>query len=81
MATPVIAEGKQVRLYEAVLEPGLSSGAVGEIVSIDSAGMRLGLEGATLLVKRARVEPSPKKMAPLELAQAGALRVGLIADR
>jgi methionyl-tRNA formyltransferase len=72
--------GKQVRLYEAMLEPGLSSGAVGEIVSIDNSGMRLALEGATLLVKRARVEPGTKKVAPAELAQSGELRAGLLAD-
>jgi len=73
-------EGKRVRLYDAVLEPGLSSGALGEIVSIGADGMRIGLEGATLLVKRARVEPSPKKVAPAELAQAGELRAGMLAD-
>jgi methionyl-tRNA formyltransferase len=73
-------EGKQVRLFDAALEPGLSSGAVGEIVSIDSAGMRIGLEGATLLVKRARVEPSVKKVAPSDLAQSGDLRPGMLAD-
>jgi methionyl-tRNA formyltransferase len=73
-------EGKQVRLYDAVLEPGLSSGAVGEIVSIDNGGMRIALEGATLLVKRARVEPSPKKVGPIELMQSGELRPGMLAD-
>lgn len=73
-------EGKQVRLYDAVLDPGLSSGAMGEIVSIGGDGMRIGLEGATLMVKRARVEPSPKKVPPAELAAAGALRAGMLAD-
>jgi methionyl-tRNA formyltransferase len=72
-------EGKRVRLYESTLEPGLSSGAVGEIVSIGAEGMRIGLEGASLLVKRARVEPSPKKVAPAELVQAGELRAGMVA--
>ncbi|HKD68857.1 MAG TPA: methionyl-tRNA formyltransferase [Candidatus Binataceae bacterium] len=75
-----IYEGKRVRLYEAVLEPGLSSGALGEIVSIGADGMRIGLEGATLLVKRARVEPSVKKMAPSELVQTGELRAGMLVD-
>ncbi len=75
-----VYEGKRVRLYDAVLEPGLSSGAVGEIVSIGGDGMRIGLEGATLLVRRVRVEPSAKKMAPADLAQAGELRVGMLAD-
>jgi methionyl-tRNA formyltransferase len=75
-----VYEGKQVRLYEATLEVGLSSGAVGEIVAIDSAGMRIALEGATLLVKRTRIDPSPKKVAPAELAQSGGVRVGMLAD-
>ncbi len=73
-------EGKQVRLYDAALEPGLSSGAVGEIVAIDSSGMRIALEGATMLVRRVRVEPGAKKMAPAELIQSGELRAGLLAD-
>jgi methionyl-tRNA formyltransferase len=73
-------EGKRVRLYDAVLEPGLSSGAVGEIISISADGMRIGLEGATLLVRRARVEPSPKKLAPADLVQGGELRAGMLAD-
>jgi methionyl-tRNA formyltransferase len=75
-----VYEGKRVRLYEATLEPGLSSGAVGEIVSIGADGMRIGLQGATLLVKRTRIDPSPKKVPPAELAQSGQLRTGMFAD-
>ena len=74
-------EGKRVRFYDATLEMGLSSGPLGEIVSIGTDGMRIGLEGATLLVKRARIDPSPKKVAPVALANDGDLRVGLIPDR
>jgi methionyl-tRNA formyltransferase len=73
-------DGKQVRLYEPALEPGLSSGPVGEIVAIGPDGMRIGLEGATLLVKRVRIDPSPKKVAPTELAEAGTLRPGMLPD-
>jgi methionyl-tRNA formyltransferase len=73
--------GKRVRFYDATLEMGLASGPVGEIVSIGTEGMRIGLEGATLLVKRARIDPSPKKVAPVALANEGDLRVGLIPDR
>ncbi|MGO9057473.1 MAG: methionyl-tRNA formyltransferase [Candidatus Binataceae bacterium] len=72
--------GQRVRFYEATLEVGLSSGAVGEIVAIGSDGMRIALEGATMLVKRTRVDPSPKKVAPAELVQSGQLRVGMLAD-
>ncbi len=71
-------DGKRVRLYDATLELGLSAGPVGEIVAIGPEGMRIGLEGATLLVKRTRIDPSPKKVAPAELAQSGELRVGLV---
>ena len=74
-------DGKRVRFYDATLELGLSAGPVGEIVSIGPEGMRIGLEGATLLVKRTRIDPSPKKVAPADLAQSGELRVGLIPDR
>jgi len=73
-------DGKRVRFYEATLEAGLSSGALGEIVAIGSEGMRIALEGATMLVKRTRIDPSPKKVAPVELAQSGGLRVGMLAD-
>jgi methionyl-tRNA formyltransferase len=72
--------GKRVRLYDAALEMGLSAGPLGEIVAIGPDGMRIGLEGATLLVKRTRIDPSPKKVAPAELAQSGELRVGMIPD-
>ncbi|HZY60567.1 MAG TPA: methionyl-tRNA formyltransferase [Candidatus Binataceae bacterium] len=73
--------GKRVRLYEAALELGLSAGPVGEIVALGPDGMRIGLEGATLLVKRTRIDPSPKKVAPAELATSGELRIGMIPDR
>jgi methionyl-tRNA formyltransferase len=73
-------DGKRVRFYEATLEAGLSSGALGEIVAIGSEGMRIALEGATMLVKRTRIDPNPKKVAPAELAQSGGLRVGMLAD-
>ncbi len=75
-----VYDGKRVRFYEATLDVGLSSGAVGEIVAIGSDGMRIALEGATLLVKKTRIDPSPKKVAPAELAQSGGLRVGMLAD-
>lgn len=73
-------DGKRVRFYEATLEAGLSSGALGEIVAIGPEGMRIALEGATMLVKRTRIDPNPKKVAPAELAQSGGLRVGMLAD-
>ena len=75
-----VYEGKQVRLYEATLEVGLSSGAVGEIVAIDSAGMRIALEGATLWSNgRASIQVQKRSLSA-ELAQSGGLRVGMFAD-
>jgi len=68
--------GKRLRLYDAKLEPAQPGSAPhGTIISIDSAGMSLALEGATMLVRRVRLEPSPKKIAPAELAASGDLTV------
>jgi len=59
--------GKTLRLYEAALEAAAPDAPVGAIVSIDGSAMRIALSGATLVVKRVRLEPSPKKVAPSEL--------------
>jgi len=72
--------GKRVRLYEAMLEAGPAGGKPGEIVSIGPDGMRIAVGGSTLLIKRTRIDPSPKKVSPAELAQAGELRNGLLPD-
>lgn len=65
--------GQQLRLYDALLEAEPPAARPGTILSNDAAGLRLALAGGTLLVRRVRLEPSPKKMPPAELA---ALRVG-----
>jgi methionyl-tRNA formyltransferase len=72
--------GKRVRLFEATLEAAQAGGKPGEIIAIGTDGMRIALAGASLMIKRARVEPNGKKMPPDELAQAGELRVGMLAD-
>jgi methionyl-tRNA formyltransferase len=72
--------GKRLRLYEAALEAAPSAGKPGEIVAIGADGMRIATTGATLLIKRARLDPSAKKVAPAELAQSGELRVGQLPD-
>ncbi len=59
--------GKTLRLYEAALEAAAPDAPVGAIVSIDGSAMRIALSGATLAVKRVRLEPSTKKVAPSEL--------------
>jgi methionyl-tRNA formyltransferase len=67
--------GKRLRLYDGAIEPADRGPAPGTIVSIDANGMRIALTGARLLVRRIRIEPSPKKVAPAELAGAGELAV------
>lgn len=70
-------DGKRIRLYDAALEPpAAASAAPGTILDIGASAMKIALDGATLAVKRARIDPNPKKIAPAELAAAGALRSG-----
>jgi methionyl-tRNA formyltransferase len=59
---------KRVRLYEASFSANRPDAAPGTIIAIDSDGMKLALNGGTLAVKRARIDPNPKKVAPAELA-------------
>ena len=66
---------KRVRLYEASFDNRVDS-APGTIVAIDSNGMKLALSGGTITVKRARIDPNPKKVAPAELAASGDLSIG-----
>lgn len=67
--------GERLRLYEPVLENRKSESAPGTIVSIDTAGMRIALKDATMIIRRVRFDSSPKKVAPQELAASGVLRV------
>ena len=67
---------KRVRLYEASFSGDSASGDKGKIVAIDSAGMKIALAGGTITVKRARIDPNPKKSAPEELVASGELSVG-----
>jgi methionyl-tRNA formyltransferase len=71
-AHAMAAEG-QLRLYDALIEEQKSDAAPGTIVSIDATGMRIALKGATVVVRRVRFDPSPKKVAPAELAASGEL--------
>jgi methionyl-tRNA formyltransferase len=68
--------GRRLRLYEAAFDAQSPDAAPGTILSIDGAGMRLALSGATMVIRRARLDPNPKKVAPQELAIAGELRAG-----
>jgi methionyl-tRNA formyltransferase len=71
------ADGKRLRLYEPSLEHRRSESPAGTIVSIDTVGMRIALEGTTMVVRRVRFDASPKKVAPLELGNAGNLRTSM----
>jgi methionyl-tRNA formyltransferase len=69
--------GKCLRLYDVSLQAGGPSDAKpGTVISIDSAAMRVALAEGTLTVKRARIDPSPKKVAPAELVASGELHAG-----
>jgi methionyl-tRNA formyltransferase len=69
--------GRRLRLYDALLETGGPAGAPGTVIGIDSAGMRIALDGAAMLVRRARFDSSPKKVAPAELAAANEIVAGV----
>ncbi len=71
------AEGRRIRLYEPSLEAASADAAPGTIVSIGGDGMKIALAGGTVAIKRARIEPEAKKVAPAELASSGAIRLGL----
>jgi len=71
-----IVGDKRLRLYEAGFSAGHSDVAPGTIIALDSDGMKVALAGGTILVKRARIDPNPKKAAPAELAAAGEIRLG-----
>jgi len=71
------ADGRRLRLYEPSLESGNASAEPGTIVSIAGDGMKIALAGGTVTIKRARLEPDAKKVAPAELASSGTIRVGM----
>jgi methionyl-tRNA formyltransferase len=71
------ADGRRLRLYEPSLQSGNVSGPAGTVVSIDSDGMKIALTGGSVIIKRARLEPDTKKVAPAELVASGAIRVGM----
>jgi methionyl-tRNA formyltransferase len=67
---------KRLRLYESTFSAASSQGEPGTIVAIDADGMKIALTGGTITVKRARIDPNPKKVAPAELASSGDLKIG-----
>jgi methionyl-tRNA formyltransferase len=71
------ANGRRIRLYEPSLEVGAADASAGTIVSVDSDGMKIALAGGIVTIKRARIEPDGKKVAPAEQAASGAIKVGM----
>jgi len=67
---------KRLRLYEASFSPNSSDAVPGTILSIDADGMKIALTNGTITVKRARIDPNPKKVSPADLAASGDLRIG-----
>jgi methionyl-tRNA formyltransferase len=67
---------KRVRLYEAVFSTARSNAEPGTIAAIDGDGMKIALVDGTVTIKRARIDPNPKKVAPVELLSSGDLKVG-----
>jgi methionyl-tRNA formyltransferase len=74
-----LLDGRQLRLFEPSLEAEVS-GSSGTIVSVDSEGLKIALQGASVAVRRVRLEPNPKKIAPVELAASGELQAGTRLD-
>ncbi|MFZ0886967.1 MAG: methionyl-tRNA formyltransferase [Candidatus Binataceae bacterium] len=68
----------RLRLYEPAFEEKDSGAAPGTIVSVGSAGMWVALRGATLLIRRVRLEPNRNKVAPAELAGSDLIKAGAI---
>ncbi|HEY6419182.1 MAG TPA: methionyl-tRNA formyltransferase [Candidatus Binataceae bacterium] len=67
-----------LRLYDAAFDPAPAHAPAGTIESIDAEAMRVALQGATLVVKRARFDPNPKRVAPAELDAAGEIKGGML---
>jgi methionyl-tRNA formyltransferase len=67
---------KRIRLYDAAFEASGGNAAPGTITAIEEKAMRIALNGGTLVIKRVRIDPNPKKAAPTELAAAGEIRTG-----
>jgi methionyl-tRNA formyltransferase len=60
--------GKRLRLYEPAFEQASAAAKSGTITSIDERGMAVALGDATMIIKRVRLDSTPKKVSPRELA-------------
>lgn len=68
--------GRRLRLYDVGVLGAPVDAQPGAIAAIDEKAMTIALSGGSLVVRRVRFDPSPKKVSPAELAAAGELRVG-----
>ena len=66
-------DGNKLRLYEPTLEAEVTA-SPGTIISANAEGLRIALRGASILLRRVRLEPNRTKVAPAELAASGELR-------
>lgn len=66
---------KRLRLYEAAFEAADTTAPAGTIIGISESGLGIAVEGGVIKVRRLRLEPSAKKITPLELG--GELRAGM----
>jgi len=71
--------GRRLRLYEPNVEAEVSS-SPGSVISIGTDGVKIAARKASVLVRRVRLEPSSKKIAPAELAAGGELQPGTKLD-
>lgn len=71
--------GRKLRLYEPCIEAEVP-GTPGTIISVAADGLRVALRGESIVVRRVRLEPSPNKIAPAELAASGELQAGAKLD-
>jgi methionyl-tRNA formyltransferase len=67
---------QRLRLYDAAFEAATASDVPGTIAAIEDKAMRIALKGGSLIVKRARIDPNSKKVAPAELASSGDISIG-----
>jgi methionyl-tRNA formyltransferase len=67
---------KRVRLYDVSLSAENTNETPGKVLKIDPSGMTIAAAGGSIIAKRARFDPNPKKVAPAELAAAGEISAG-----
>ena len=70
-----LLDRQRLRLFEPRIEAETVA-SPGTIVSVDADGAKIALRGASVLVRRMRLEPGSKKVAPAELAAGRQLQPG-----